>query len=228
LDRLLFTAATARSRPPARDGWLRSVLSPAVPDGPAEPRERAHAHGHAAREAAPDRPPEGAPDVPPEPPAPPDDPLLAPASADATEGTPSVPTPSADRPSITRERARPVAARPPPDEPLPPAAMRDHTRVRVDRDLQLDVVTHGHSVDVSLTGTAAAIDPLRTLGPELDASLVASGFALGQFSAQGDGAGTGDAPPDGEQPPAEPRATPAAPRSPGNAGRGRWRLNRYA
>jgi hypothetical protein len=78
-------------------------------------------------------------------------------------------------------------------------------------------------VDVTLHGTREVIDPLRTLGPELDAGLVASGFALGQFSAQGED--SQQAPPEREEAnepaPEAPVRTPAPRRGP-------WRVNRYA
>ncbi|MEZ4242109.1 MAG: hypothetical protein R3F59_39330, partial [Myxococcota bacterium] len=71
-----------------------------------------------------------------------------------------------------------------PELPTPHAHLAEKVRVQVDADLAVEVSTRGHRVDVHLSGAHEAVAPLRDLGPELDASLVASGFQLGSFGAE--------------------------------------------
>ncbi|MEQ1504716.1 MAG: hypothetical protein ABMB14_20930, partial [Myxococcota bacterium] len=165
-----------------------------------------------------------------------------PGDPEATSRDPGAPAPAADldprpthagpagplgpdaSPRAVAEARRAEAPPPIPDDPLPSPAVTDQVRIRLDRELSVDVHTRGHRVDVTVRGTDPAVEPLKGIGPELDASLVASGFSLGSFSARGDQAPPQPDRDDDGAPAVQSTSGPddAAPAPP------RWRVGRYA
>lgn len=110
-----------------------------------------------------------------------------------------------------------------------PTAKSDAVKVQLDRDLAVQVTTRGHRVDVAVTGTTTAVDPLRALGPELDASLAAGGFSLGSFTAGEDRASADPGGADSGEPRGDASTTGGAPeRAGGSRPLGRSRFGRYA
>jgi hypothetical protein len=68
-------------------------------------------------------------------------------------------------------------------EPLPPAFEREVVRIRVDSQLAVEVTTRGRHVDVLISGSPAAIEPLRDMAVELGSQLLQDGYSLDDFEA---------------------------------------------
>lgn len=207
LARLVFTAATVRESPPARAGGLRSISpkprEPVSTEAPPTPRA---SEPSVEAPTAPQAPPAGA----------------ETAEVDAPRGDPApVPIPRPQTTILLRESARPVSP-PASDEPLPPPTLSTHTRVHLDAELSVDVSATGNKVDVALHGSPSALDPLRSLGPDIDSTLASSGFSLGRFLAHDEGAS--------EDPDAQPEETDPVhdPTAPITTRRGSSRIRRYA
>lgn len=109
------------------------------------------------------------------------------------------------------------------EEMLPPSMERDHVRIHLDKQLSIEMTTRGQHVEVTLSGTAAAITPLKDIGPELGASLEQGGYSLDGFEAREEGEQPS---PREQQPKDEEPIRPARPR--GHEQRLQARSGRYA
>lgn len=75
------------------------------------------------------------------------------------------------------------------EAPLPPAVEREQVRILLDRQLSVEVSTQGNRVEVTLSGSAMALEPLKAIAPELGASLRQDGYQLEHFAARDEGQG---------------------------------------
>jgi hypothetical protein len=75
---------------------------------------------------------------------------------------------------------------PPELELLPPAIEREQVRIRLDAQLAVEITTRGRHVDVLISGSLPAVEPLKDLGPELGSQLMRDGYSLDDFQAHGE------------------------------------------
>jgi hypothetical protein len=134
------------------------------------------------------------------------------------ERSPPQATPAARAAPVAEPRSpfEPLEPPVPELEPLPPAFERESVRIRVDSQLAVEVTTRGRHVDVLISGSAPAIEPLKHLGPELGSQLLQDGYSLDDFEARDDGRGEQ---PSEEQEREQPPVRPVRPRRSARSGR---------